>query len=660
MRLYKDLQTGYNKSTDELPGRWFRVSGNFKAIIIDAGPGDMTLGLTQAGFRVEAVYEKDASEVMVHQANFKIPVCLHLTQEKEYWEAARVDLLAVRLNLSRRTPSIGFDPSLDSFLELLNRSRPRTFLAMLNADAIVKDGYRLLVDQIAQAGYWFTYKKLDAAEITGFPVQDRKVFLIGVREEEEQRVGFPEPGNPVSKTPEYFLEPIYQIDPWYFRIRRDEDVPLQEGTRFYCWSGHGYTGTDRVKWNPRIVPLVWNDGILHKITHREIANLKGFPHEYALPIKDKNRLYTKLMYAGNVIVIRQVAEMIRSALEECLWRNPQIERVRSFEKLLNCYLTDRTKPALIQWNKSKTQSSFTVKHNGESLHIDAKSYSSATVPEARLVDACKRLRRNDKADNWVLAVANKVPSSLKSEIREKYGVYIWDVANLLWLFDGHEEIKNEFIALLDYTVEGIKPEPPYPNPFQEDTPEPPETEGKETAPSLKKQLDQIVPGPDHAANYESFCVEFLKSVLNAYLTLWKTQEKSNGGLYRFDLCCKIKMGADGNSEFFDTIQRYFNTKYIVFEFKNYSDRITQKEIYTTEKYLYEKALRKVAIVISRKGVDDHAEQAVRGCLRETGKLILCLSDRDLLRMNALAENGEGDPVDVLGEKLDALLIDLEK
>ena len=120
------------------------------------------------------------------------------------------------------------------------------------------------------------------------------------------------------------------------------------------------------------------------------------------------------------------------------------------------------------------------------------------------------------------------------------------------------------------------------------------------------------------------------------------------------------MGADKNAEFFDTIQRYFNTKYIVFEFKNYSDSITQKEIYTTEKYLYEKALRKVAVIISRNGADKHAQQAARGCLRETGKLILCLSDSDLLRMNALGECGEGDPVDVFGEKLDALLIDLEK
>ena len=73
----------------------------------------------------------------------------------------------------------------------------------------------------------------------------------------------------------------------------------------------------------------------------------------------------------------------------------------------------------------------------------------------------------------------------------------------------------------------------------------------------------------------------MKYVLGDYLTLWAEQQKSNDGLYRFDLCCKIKSGAE--QDFFDTIKHYFNTKYIVFEFKNYTQKITQKEIYTTEK-----------------------------------------------------------------------------
>lgn len=124
------------------------------------------------------------------------------------------------------------------------------------------------------------------------------------------------------------------------------------------------------------------------------------------------------------------------------------------------------------------------------------------------------------------------------------------------------------------------------------------------------------------------------------------------------MCCKIKSGV--NQDFFQTIKNYFNTKYIVFEFKNYNEQITQKEIYTTEKYLYEKALRKVAVIISRTGADENALKAVRGCLRETGKLIICLSDNSLLDMIKIKEQGEREPAELLDTVLDDILVHLEK
>lgn len=165
-------------------------------------------------------------------------------------------------------------------------------------------------------------------------------------------------------------------------------------------------------------------------------------------------------------------------------------------------------------------------------------------------------------------------------------------------------------------------------------------------------------GTEQWRQYEEICIEILKYILGDYLTLWYEQENTDNGMYRFDLCCKIKDRA--NQDFFNTVQQYFNTKYIVFEFKNYGEKITQKEIYTTEKYLYEKALRRVAIIISRKGADENALAAIRGSLRETGKLILCLSDRDILELIDIKERNEQPTGVFLGAMLDDLLIHLEK
>lgn len=72
-------------------------------------------------------------------------------------------------------------------------------------------------------------------------------------------------------------------------------------------------------------------------------------------------------------------------------------------------------------------------------------------------------------------------------------------------------------------------------------------------------------------------------------------------------------------------------------------------------------MRKVAIIVSRTGADSHAKQAARGSLRETGKLILCLSDKALLDMIEIKDQNEDqEPADYLSAMLDDLLVYLEK
>ena len=141
------------------------------------------------------------------------------------------------------------------------------------------------------------------------------------------------------------------------------------------------------------------------------------------------------------------------------------------------------------------------------------------------------------------------------------------------------------------------------------------------------------------------------------LTLWREQQKSNDDLYRFDLICKIK--DDVTSAFWKFIEEYFRSKYIIFEFKNYKDVITQKEIYTTEKYLYAKALRCVAIIVSCNGSDENAKKAIKGTLRENGKLILNLSNKDIANMLEYELNGNLAS-EYLYNVLDEMLIELEK
>jgi hypothetical protein len=108
------------------------------------------------------------------------------------------------------------------------------------------------------------------------------------------------------------------------------------------------------------------------------------------------------------------------------------------------------------------------------------------------------------------------------------------------------------------------------------------------------------------------------------------------------------------ASFWASLAHDFRCRYVVFEFKNYGDKISQNQIYTTEKYLYPNALRSVAIIIARNGSDRSATRAIQGTLRESGKVILVLSLEDVVKLLRAKDQGL-EPSDLLIDYLDELL-----
>ena len=250
----------------------------------------------------------------------------------------------------------------------------------------------------------------------------------------------------------------------------------------------------------------------------------------------------------------------------------------------------------------------------------------------------------------VLVTAYSIKQRRKELYQNKYpDLVLIDIANLLFAVQDNTELRNELIAGLPYSVDDIEPQEGFIqiNSLQHDN----------YTHSLIREMELCEAGRPMARSYEILCRKLLENIFSEDLALWREQQKSNKDLYRFDLLCRIK---DGNQKtFWSILERYFNSKYVLFEFKNYTDPITQKEIYTTEKYLYSKALRSVGILISAHGYDENARWAAKGCLRENGKLIMLLETKDLIEMNRMKSDLE-DPSSYLLDKLDELLLALEK
>ena len=90
---------------------------------------------------------------------------------------------------------------------------------------------------------------------------------------------------------------------------------------------------------------------------------------------------------------------------------------------------------------------------------------------------------------------------------------------------------------------------------------------------------------------------------------------------------------------------------MVAEFKNYSEKITQREVESIQQYLYPKALRSFGILCSRKGIKDSAEKQRRRAWVENEKLIAFVSDDDLIEMIKSKDSGD-EPFELIESHLE--------
>ena len=252
--------------------------------------------------------------------------------------------------------------------------------------------------------------------------------------------------------------------------------------------------------------------------------------------------------------------------------------------------------------------------------------------------------------------------NLSEKQREKYeGINILDLANLLYLCANDLKLKSILTNWVDYSFDSVQPY--YKNIDKKDFLPIKDKDGVNyiqeivnIGEDLIKQLENCKTGKGNDKQYERICEKCILYLFNDCLNIGIPQEITNDKFYRIDYVSKIKDGAVG---FWGDIVRFYNTRYIVFEFKNYKKHIIQNNLYVTEKYLYSTALRNVAIIISRIGLGNRETQIAAGILKEHGKLILGISDEDLIEMIKKKQKGES-PSEILQDKMDKFLLELTK
>ena len=173
--------------------------------------------------------------------------------------------------------------------------------------------------------------------------------------------------------------------------------------------------------------------------------------------------------------------------------------------------------------------------------------------------------------------------------------------------------------------------------------------------SLIDELSQCKHGKKYFREYEKLCSKIIDELFLHEFSTKVDQHKTKDQLFRMDTICALKK----SDSFWGLIRQYYNSHFVVFEYKNYSKKLEQNIIYTTEKYLFNAALRNVSIIISRKGFSENARVAASGCLKEHGKLILDITDDDLMIMLRKKKDSL-NPADHLIIKMEEFLMSISK
>ncbi len=310
---------------------------------------------------------------------------------------------------------------------------------------------------------------------------------------------------------------------------------------------------------------------------------------------------------------------------------------------------------------------------GKVAVVEIKLYRSRQTSFPAILQIAATLefaRQNSRADVGIIVIGNKVGGFNKAQFESHFpNIVVYDIDIIAFLVEKHFSLNSVFEEIFKETA--AFSERPTPTPTQVDIDDDLSIERRSSTSQAIPTLMQLMgdregayicaelhgtpAGAAGAKTFEKTVEKALRYIFSNDLVNWSPQNLTIDKISIFDLIARISSKHD----FWSAIVNQFNSRYIVFEFKNYSEKITQGQIYTTEKYLYKAALRSTAIIISRLGADNNALAASRGALREHGKLIINLDIEQLCKMLKLRDNND-DYNDVLVNIVDDMLMRLDR
>ncbi len=309
--------------------------------------------------------------------------------------------------------------------------------------------------------------------------------------------------------------------------------------------------------------------------------------------------------------------------------------------------------------------------DGTVTPVEVKITLGRQVRLSRLRDISSRaasLQPFAKGSKPLLVVSAAVDPSNRAWAENEFSISILDRDDLIRTAGSLKSDAENWFAKLDAEYESNSPDFPKSrasrwdaeNSSVEDTaaeelPDPPAALQGE---ALKGRLLAVKRGKPQAKDYEKICQDIIAYIFGDDLRDGRSQKRTEDGLNIYDLIYRV----NPKHPFWITLTRDFRARAILFECKNYNKAIGPPQVFMTERYLSTNALRPICFVLTRLSPNQHAKEAAFGAMRDSGKLLVFLSDDDLVQMidakdtqismgGNEAERLENDPTEVLDQKI---------
>ncbi|WP_454726947.1 MULTISPECIES: hypothetical protein [Cupriavidus] len=282
---------------------------------------------------------------------------------------------------------------------------------------------------------------------------------------------------------------------------------------------------------------------------------------------------------------------------------------------------------------------------------EVKLYRYSSPPQVeifvRALRQTQKIKRATNSTTGILLIGCPLTPPLAEAARAYKEIEVWDANAIFQRASEFPSLLNEFEQLFEVSSTAVSE---IQRRALDNVSQAAESKDGER---LATELKAISPGRPGAKAFEDASINALRYLFESDLHGWYEQNETEDGLHRRDLVCRILP----KSEVWSLMLNDLHSRYVVFEFKNYSEPITQHEVVTTERYLYPSALRNVAIIISPKGCAQSANKVIRGAMREHGKLVISLTVDELEELLIGKDNG-ADPNTYLFQRVDDFLLSL--